>query len=93
MAQILALLMMLIHPRCSVDQSKSRTASTSPRTFIVVVYEIVLLTSANFSHSAENRNIEFGLLIRDSGLAVSIELTMGSKRGVCMKRLSVPVEN
>jgi hypothetical protein len=39
------------------------------------------LTIANFSYNAENRNIEFGLLIRDSGLAGSIESTMTSKRG------------
>jgi len=43
--------------------------------FIVVDHEIVLLTSANFSYSAENRNIEFGLRIQDSGLAASIEST------------------
>lgn len=49
--------------------------------FIVVDHEIVLLTSANFSYNAENRNIEFGLLIRDSGLAASIESTVASKRG------------
>ncbi|KRE25639.1 cardiolipin synthase [Mycobacterium sp. Soil538] len=49
--------------------------------FIIVDHEIVLLTSANFSYNAENRNIEFGLLIRDSGLAASIESTMASKRG------------
>lgn len=49
--------------------------------FIVVDREIVLLTSANFSYSAENRNVEFGLLIHDSGLAASIESTMASKRG------------
>ena len=49
--------------------------------FIVVDHEIVLLTSANFSYSAENRNVEFGLLIRNSGLVASIESTMASKRG------------
>ncbi|MBI5340558.1 MAG: cardiolipin synthase [Mycolicibacterium rufum] len=49
--------------------------------FIVVDHRIVLLTSANFSYSAENRNIEFGLLIRDGGLAVSLETTMANKRG------------
>jgi phosphatidylserine/phosphatidylglycerophosphate/cardiolipin synthase-like enzyme len=49
--------------------------------FIVVDHEMVLLTSANFSYSAENRNVEFGLLIRDHGLAASIESTMASKRG------------
>jgi phosphatidylserine/phosphatidylglycerophosphate/cardiolipin synthase-like enzyme len=49
--------------------------------FINVDHEIVLLTSANFSFNAENRSVEFGLLIRDSGLAVSIESTMTGKRG------------
>jgi phosphatidylserine/phosphatidylglycerophosphate/cardiolipin synthase-like enzyme len=50
--------------------------------FIVVDHELVLLTSANFSYSAENRNIEFGLLIHDSGLAASIESTMVNKHGI-----------
>ena len=49
--------------------------------FIVVDHQIVLLTSANFSYNAENRNIEFGLSIRDNGLATSIEMTMTSKHG------------
>jgi phosphatidylserine/phosphatidylglycerophosphate/cardiolipin synthase-like enzyme len=49
--------------------------------FIVIDHEIVLLTSANFSWSAENRNIEFGLLVQDGGLAASIEATMASKHG------------
>lgn len=49
--------------------------------FIVVDHELVLLTSANFSYNAENRNIEFGLLIHDHGLATSIEATMASKHG------------
>jgi phosphatidylserine/phosphatidylglycerophosphate/cardiolipin synthase-like enzyme len=49
--------------------------------FIIVDHEVVLLTSANFSYSAENRNVEFGLLIHDNGLAASIETTMASKRG------------
>lgn len=41
----------------------------------------MLLTSANFSFSAENRNIEFGLLVRDSALAESVESTMTTKHG------------
>jgi phosphatidylserine/phosphatidylglycerophosphate/cardiolipin synthase-like enzyme len=49
--------------------------------FIVIDHEIVLLTSANFSWSAENRNIEFGLLVQDGALAASIESTMASKHG------------
>ena len=49
--------------------------------FIVIDHEMLLLTSANFSFSAENRNVEFGLLVRDSALAESIEATMTSKHG------------
>lgn len=49
--------------------------------FIIVDHEVVLLTSANFSYNAENRNVEFGLLVQDNGLATSIESTMASKRG------------
>ena len=49
--------------------------------FIVVDHELLLITSANFSYSAENRNVEFGLLVRDSALAGSVEATMTSKHG------------
>lgn len=49
--------------------------------FIVIDHELLLLTSANFSYSAENLNIEFGVLVRDSALAESVEATMTSKRG------------
>lgn len=49
--------------------------------FIIIDHEVLLLTSANFSFSAENRNVEFGLLVRDSALAESVESTMTSKHG------------
>jgi len=49
--------------------------------FVVIDHEILLLTSANFSFSAENRNVEFGLLVQDSALAKSVESTMASKHG------------
>lgn len=49
--------------------------------FIVVDHEMLLITSANFSYSAENRNVEFGILIHDSALAASVEATMTSKHG------------
>ncbi|WJJ09973.1 DISARM system phospholipase D-like protein DrmC [Prescottella equi] len=49
--------------------------------FVVIDHEVLLITSANFSYSAENRNIEFGLLVRDSALAESVEATMASKHG------------
>ncbi len=49
--------------------------------FIVIDHELLLLTSANFSYSAEHLNIEFGVLVRDSALAESVEATMTSKHG------------
>ncbi len=50
--------------------------------FVVVDHELLLITSANFSHSAENQNVEFGVLIRDAALAASVEATMSSKHGL-----------
>ena len=47
----------------------------------MIDHEVLLLTSANFSYSAENRNVEFGLLVRDSALAESVEATMTGKHG------------
>ena len=49
--------------------------------FIVIDHALLLLTSANFSFSAENRNVEFGLRIHDPALAASIEATMTTKHG------------
>ena len=72
-------------PRATVYRSAQLPDGTlivSHTKFIIVDHEVVLLTSANFSYSAENRNVEFGLLIQDNGLATSIESTMTSKHGV-----------
>lgn len=49
--------------------------------FVVVDHELLLITSANFSYSAENRNVEFGMLVCDAALATSVEATMTSKHG------------
>jgi phosphatidylserine/phosphatidylglycerophosphate/cardiolipin synthase-like enzyme len=71
-------------PRATVYRSAQLPDSTpvvSHTKFVIVDHTIVLLTSANFSYYAENRNIEFGLLIHDNGLATSIETTMASKHG------------
>lgn len=71
-------------PRATVYRSaqlSDGSAIVSHTKFIVVDHEVVLLTSANFSYNAENRNIEFGLLIQDNGLATSIESMMTSKHG------------
>jgi phosphatidylserine/phosphatidylglycerophosphate/cardiolipin synthase-like enzyme len=71
-------------PRATVYRSAQLpdgSSIVSHTKFIIVDHEVLLLTSANFSYSAENRNVEFGLLIQDNGLATSIESTMASKHG------------
>ncbi len=50
---------------------------------------IMLLTSANFSWSAENSNIELGLLIHDSTLAASIEQLMRTKHGLLYEPVAI----
>ena len=49
--------------------------------FVIIDHRLVLLTSANFSYSAEKRNVEFGLLLDDAELASSVEAMMASKHG------------
>lgn len=71
-------------PKATIFQSAELPSGkrvVSHAKFIVIDHEVLLLTSANFSFSAENRNVEFGLLIRDSALAESVESTMTSKHG------------
>jgi phosphatidylserine/phosphatidylglycerophosphate/cardiolipin synthase-like enzyme len=71
-------------PRATVYRSAELASGkrvVSHAKFVVVDHQLVLLTSANFSYSAENLNVEFGLLIHDGGLAESIESVMGGKHG------------
>jgi phosphatidylserine/phosphatidylglycerophosphate/cardiolipin synthase-like enzyme len=71
-------------PRATVYRSAELPTGkrvVSHAKFVVVDHELLLITSANFSYSAENRNVEFGLLVRDSALAESVEATMTSKHG------------
>lgn len=71
-------------PRATIYRSAelpSGNRVVSHAKFIVIDHEVLLLTSANFSFSAENRNIEFGVLIRDVAFAESVESTMTSKHG------------
>jgi phosphatidylserine/phosphatidylglycerophosphate/cardiolipin synthase-like enzyme len=55
---------------------------TSHAKFIIIDHSMMLITSANFSYSAENTNIEFGLRVDDPTLAESVEEQMFDKRGV-----------
>jgi len=71
-------------PRATIYRSAELPSGkrvVSHAKFIVIDHEVLLLTSANFSFSAENRNVEFGVLIRDVTLSESIESTMTSKHG------------
>jgi phosphatidylserine/phosphatidylglycerophosphate/cardiolipin synthase-like enzyme len=58
--------------------------------FVIIDRALVLLTSANFSHSAEHSNIELGLLVHDTALAASIESLLRSKHGVLYERVDRP---
>ena len=49
-----------VYPSAQLPDGRPIVSHTK---FIVVDHQLLLLTSANFSYSAENRNIEFGLLI------------------------------
>ena len=59
---------------------RTRRTATGPvlnhTKFIVVDHRFLLVTSANFSWQAENRNVEFGVLLDDSALAESVERQM-----------------
>ena len=71
-------------PRATIYRSAELPSGqrvVSHAKFIVIDHELLLLTSANFSFSAENRNVEFGVLIRDVAFAESVESTMTSKHG------------
>jgi len=71
-------------PKAVVYRSSVLTdgkAVVSHAKFVIIDHSIVLLTSANFSFNAENRNIEFGVLLSDPGLAESVEGVMADKRG------------
>lgn len=71
-------------PRATVYQSAELPSGkrvVSHAKFVVIDHEVLLITSANFSFSAEARNVEFGLLVRESAVAESVESTMVSKHG------------
>ncbi|MGV9764920.1 DISARM system phospholipase D-like protein DrmC [Micromonospora tulbaghiae] len=78
-------------PKASVLRTLTPPGALQPLVshakFIIVDRAIVLLTSANFSYSAENTNIELGLLVHDTSLATSIEALMRSKHGILYEKV------
>jgi phosphatidylserine/phosphatidylglycerophosphate/cardiolipin synthase-like enzyme len=79
-------------PKATVLRTLTVPGATKPLVshakFIVVDHTLTLLTSANFSWSAENANIELGLLIHDTVLAESIESLMRRKHGLLYEPIS-----
>jgi phosphatidylserine/phosphatidylglycerophosphate/cardiolipin synthase-like enzyme len=58
--------------------------------FISIDHRFLLVTSANFSWSAENGNLELGVLIDNANLAEAVEHEMRQVEGLVFERVVVP---
>jgi phosphatidylserine/phosphatidylglycerophosphate/cardiolipin synthase-like enzyme len=58
--------------------------------FICIDHRFLLVTSANFSWSAENANLEFGVLIDNRNLAEAVEHQMREAEAHVFERVLVP---
>lgn len=58
--------------------------------FLAVDHRFLLVTSANFSWSAEYRNVELGVLLDDSNLADAVEAQLRSVEQNLYVAVSVP---
>ncbi|MBQ0866353.1 DISARM system phospholipase D-like protein DrmC [Streptomyces sp. RK75] len=56
--------------------------------FLAVDHHLLLVTSANFSWSAENNNVEFGVLIDNPNLTEAVERELQAAEGVVYERVS-----
>lgn len=66
-------------PRASVFRTKEYAEGARYRNhakFLSIDHQILLVTSANFSYSADNLNVELGLKVEDRNLAEMIEREM-----------------
>jgi phosphatidylserine/phosphatidylglycerophosphate/cardiolipin synthase-like enzyme len=79
-------------PRATIYRTLALPGARQPLVshakFIIIDRTLTLLTSANFSYSAENTNIELGLLVHDTALAASIESLMRDKHGILYERVT-----
>lgn len=57
--------------------------------FLSIDHRHLLVTSANFSWSAEQANLEFGVLVEDPNLVERIELEMFNAEGALYERVAV----
>lgn len=78
-------------PAAAVFQTTTLAGTARPLVshakLAIIDHAVILTTSANFSHNAENTNIELGLLVHDTALASSIESTMRAQHGVLYERV------
>jgi phosphatidylserine/phosphatidylglycerophosphate/cardiolipin synthase-like enzyme len=58
--------------------------------FISIDHRFLLVTSANFSWSAENANLEFGLLVDNPNLAESAERELRAAEDMVFERVKIP---
>lgn len=73
-----------------VWSTKELSASTRSRQryyrshakFLAVDRSFIVVTSANFSHSAEHNNVELGVLVRDAELASAVEEQLAAVQGI-----------
>ncbi|WP_046497736.1 DISARM system phospholipase D-like protein DrmC [Streptomyces odonnellii] len=59
--------------------------------FLAIDHHLLLVTSANFSWSAENNNVEFGVLIDNPNLTEAVERELREAEGALYERISYPV--
>lgn len=58
--------------------------------FVAVDHRFIIVTSANFSMSAEQRNVELGIRIDDPSIVEAIERDMGALESSCYERVRTP---
>jgi phosphatidylserine/phosphatidylglycerophosphate/cardiolipin synthase-like enzyme len=56
--------------------------------FLAIDHHLLLVTSANFSWSAENNNVEFGVLIDNPNLAEAVERELRKAESALYERIS-----
>jgi phosphatidylserine/phosphatidylglycerophosphate/cardiolipin synthase-like enzyme len=56
--------------------------------FISIDHRFLLVTSANFSWSAENANLELGMLVDNRNLAEAVELQMREAEAYLFERVT-----
>jgi phosphatidylserine/phosphatidylglycerophosphate/cardiolipin synthase-like enzyme len=55
--------------------------------FLAVDHHLLLVTSANFSWSAENNNVEFGVLIDNASLTEAVERELREVEGTLYEQV------